>query len=293
MSYIFISYSSDDRPLALRLADDLARLYPVWIDRQGLAGGSEWSRDLEQALRDCAVFLVVVSDASNASDWVRREILLANQLDKVRVPVLKEGDGILPLPLVDVQYVDFRAEYEGGLQDLLKVLRQYLDPEDKAVDEAHRLLGAGVRAYLRGDRQEADTLIAQALAYQPEIAVSVSAFWEALGGDAVPGPPLAEQVMHEISVVERTTRTEYSPDGQQWFQWSIRLEAPQSVLDQIEYVEYTLHETFGAGPQIVRDRETHFRLVMLGWGVFQVPVKVVFEDGSVGETSYMLRFDVA
>ena len=58
------------------------------------------------------------------------------------------------------------------------------------------------------------------------------------------------------------------------------------------YVEYLLHETFGSDPQIVRDRETHFQFMALGWGTFEIPVTVHFEDGSTGATTYMLRFDV-
>ena len=43
--------------------------------------------------------------------------------------------------------------------------------------------------------------------------------------------------------------------------------------------------------QTVRDRATGFQLRRVGWGVFEIPVAVHFNDGSVGETNYLLTFE--
>ena len=47
---IFISHDTADNTFAMKLADSLERFYTIWIDRQGLVGGLEWEREIEQAL---------------------------------------------------------------------------------------------------------------------------------------------------------------------------------------------------------------------------------------------------
>ncbi len=289
--HIFISYSSQDREFALQLADDLEKMFPVWIDREGLEGGVEWQEHIEAAITGCEVFLVIVSPHSNKSDWVNRETLLADQLKKYRVPVLIEGS--LPFRLLDLQYIDFQGEYLGGLRDLVELLSKRLDPSQQQETEADRMLGAGVRAYLAGDQTVADSLVQQALAYQPDIAESVAGFWLKLRGHDSDQPLAAARLMDEIKVVERTKRAGQYSDGTPLFEWWLYLDTSDSVLDEIEYVKYTLHETFPVPEQIVRDRTTHFRLVQRGWGTFAVPVEVHFKDGSMGETEYMLTFRTA
>jgi transcription initiation factor IIF auxiliary subunit len=69
------------------------------------------------------------------------------------------------------------------------------------------------------------------------------------------------------------------------------LDAPEDVLAQIDSVRYELHPTFQPPYQIVRAREICFRLTRVGWGVFQVGVKVTFKDNTVGETVHQLTFE--
>lgn len=287
-NHIFISYSSQDREFALRLADDLEKMFSVWIDREGLEGGVEWQEQIQAAITACAVFVVVVSPYSNQSDWVNRETLLADQLKKMRVPILIEGT--LPFRLLDLQYIDFQGAYAGGLRDLIEVLSKYLDPSQQRSDESNRMLGAGVRAYLAGDQTEADRLVGEALAFQPEIAESVTEFWLKLRGQDQAGPSAAARLMDEISVIERAREAGAYPSGDIMVEWQLYLDAPDTILNEIEYVKYILHETFAVPEQIVRDRTTHFRLTQRGWGQFIVFIKIHFKDGSVGETKHMLIF---
>jgi hypothetical protein len=287
MAHVFVSYSAQDRAFALRLADDLEKMFPVWIDREGLEGGVDWQNRIEQAVRECAVFLVVVSPNSNESDWVNRETILAEQLKKFRVPVLLAGS--MPFRLLDLQYVDFQGEYAGGLRDLVEALSQQIDPFQQREAEANQLLGAGIRAYIRGDQVEADALIQRAIAFQPDIAETAGAFWRRLLGQ--PGGPSADLWMDDIRIVERARQAgETYPDGAQMVEWWLYLDAPEMALDQIDTVKYTLYSTFPVPEQTVRDRQTHFRLIQRGWGTFNIPVEIRFKDGSVGRTEHMLMF---
>src|SRR5688500_13580814 len=118
MPQIFLSYSSKDRPFATRIVEDLERFYDVWIDRSDLSGGAAWEQMIEKAVNDCGVFMVIVSPNSNQSEWVARETILAEKLKKYRIPILLNGE--LPFRLLNLHYVDFQGEYEGGFRDLLE-----------------------------------------------------------------------------------------------------------------------------------------------------------------------------
>ena len=115
MGHIFISYSSKDAEFALKLSASLEPFYDVWIDKDDIKGGSEWEKMIQAAVTDCDVFLIIVSDNSNESNWVMRETILAENLKKYRIPILLDGD--MPFRLLELQYIDFRADYSGGLRD--------------------------------------------------------------------------------------------------------------------------------------------------------------------------------
>ena len=81
--------------------------------------------------------------------------------------------------------------------------------------------------------------------------------------------------------------------GNDQWEWTIFIKATPDVLNSIEYVQYTLHHTFDDPIQRVNkttDPDHPFGLTRTGWGVFQVPVKVVFKSGDAISLSYMLRF---
>ncbi|MFN8373111.1 MAG: TIR domain-containing protein [Anaerolineae bacterium] len=293
MNQIFISYSSKNRDFALRLADKLERFYQVWIDRDGIEGGQAWEKAIEAALKDCVVFLVLVSPDSNDSDWVARETILAERLKKARIPVLLDGD--LPFRLINLHYVDFRGDFEGGLRDLYEALGAFLNPQQKTLNDVDQLVGSGVRARLAGDFSKANDFIGQALALEPDIAASVTAFWERLTSS--PTTNFAAQVAHkvgkDIKIVEKTISLDTGVyQDKPAYQWTVSVSADSQTLDQIDYVVYELHHTFVQPTRTIRDRASNFSLTMIGWGIFDIPVTIYFKDGSHVETSYSLTFEL-
>jgi hypothetical protein len=289
MTHIFISYSSTNREFAFRLVENLEHFFKVWIDREGLDGGAAWEQAIDAALKDCATFVVIVSPQSNDSQWVRRETIRAEQLDKVRIPILLEGE--LPLRLLDIQFVDFRGDYEGGLRDLMEVLQEHMSPDQKNQNEVDRLMGAGVRAYLSGDIASANSLIGQAAVMGNDIADKLDVFWQQLMGNRE--ADLSIDLMGKITILEKAKEAGKYPNGNTRYEWSVEIDAPDAVLDQIDHVRYALHETFPIPTQIIRDRQTHFRLSANGWGTFDIQIEVHFKDGTVGSTHHELTFESA
>ncbi len=116
---LFISYAREDAAFALRLAKDLrAAGVSIWIDQLDIPTGARWDRAVQEALENCARFLIILSPDSVASENVQDELALALDEDRIIVPVLHR-DCKTPLRLRRLQRIDFTQDYKRGLQKLL------------------------------------------------------------------------------------------------------------------------------------------------------------------------------
>jgi hypothetical protein len=73
--HVFISYAKADKDFVLPLATRLKRSgVQVWVFQWELVAGTNWERTIEDALYDCARFMIVLSPAAMASEEVRGEL---------------------------------------------------------------------------------------------------------------------------------------------------------------------------------------------------------------------------
>ncbi len=95
MHDIFISYASEDRPRVKPLVDALQQKgWSVWWDRT-IRAGRTFDRVIEAALDDARCVIVLWSQTSVESDWVRTEaeeakrrgVLVPALLDEVKIPL--------------------------------------------------------------------------------------------------------------------------------------------------------------------------------------------------------------
>jgi len=92
MSQVFISYSRRDINYAQRLASKLRELdFHVWMDDR-IKTSTDWWQQIHKALTECTAYIVIMSPGSEESDWVQREITIAESLKKWAFPILLEGD---------------------------------------------------------------------------------------------------------------------------------------------------------------------------------------------------------
>jgi hypothetical protein len=118
----FFSYSREDSEFALRLAKDLRTAgATVWLDQLDINPGQRWDRAVEEALASCPRMLVILSPSSVASTNVMDEVSFALEEKKLVIPVLAR-DCNIPFRLRRLQYIDCRADYAGGLKELVKTL---------------------------------------------------------------------------------------------------------------------------------------------------------------------------
>ena len=81
-SAVFVSHASEDDAAALRIAAALrAAGIEVWLDRSELKGGDAWDHRIRQQLRDCTLFMAVISrhTTRRPEGYFRLEWHLADQ----------------------------------------------------------------------------------------------------------------------------------------------------------------------------------------------------------------------
>ncbi len=103
---VFLSYSRVDRDYVAGLAAELERRgFIVWYDDR-IDLGHRWWRTIERQIEACAAMVVVMSPEARESEWVEREIMLAQQERKPILPLLLRGKGLSLL--INQQYADVR-----------------------------------------------------------------------------------------------------------------------------------------------------------------------------------------
>lgn len=78
---VFISYAAEDRAAAVRLRDTLVEGgIDVWMDTQRLDAGAAYDRVIEDAIRECVLFVPIISRSTEARDegYFRREWRIAD-----------------------------------------------------------------------------------------------------------------------------------------------------------------------------------------------------------------------
>jgi len=105
--YVFISYEHSDGQLAGHIANRLRAAGVIaWLDRD-LKPGDRWIQRLRSLIGGCFAFIVLMTPESTESDFVSKEIRLAQETGRPVVPLLmRDTHNLL---LMDIQYVDGRV----------------------------------------------------------------------------------------------------------------------------------------------------------------------------------------
>jgi TolB-like protein/Flp pilus assembly protein TadD len=115
---VFLSYASEDAGAAKRICDALRVAgIEVWFDQTELRGGDAWDQKIRQQIRDCALFVPIISARTQARpegyfrlEWklaVDRTHLMAAEkafLVPVVVDATTEPEALVPAQFRDVQW---------------------------------------------------------------------------------------------------------------------------------------------------------------------------------------------
>jgi hypothetical protein len=96
--------------------------FPIWLDQLDIPAGARWDDEIEKALRECGIFMTILTPASIESENAKDEIGYAIDHGKRILPVLLE-DCEVPLRLRRFQYVDFTSmNYDQGVRAAKELL---------------------------------------------------------------------------------------------------------------------------------------------------------------------------
>lgn len=150
MADIFISYASEDRARVRPIAEALmTRGFNVWWDRS-LAAGQDYTAIIERELKNAKAVIVVWTQSSASSTFVRDEAGRARD-DGRLVPVMLDKVDI-PLGFGAFQSEDF-SRWNGGsnapqvllLEEVLNAKLQGRNIDGTAIEKRRRRLGARIR----------------------------------------------------------------------------------------------------------------------------------------------------
>lgn len=134
---VFISYSSLDSQTVdrvIRLLEQMKISY--WKAPEMIPAGSSYAREIPQAIRDCKIFLLIVSQASQDSVWVEKEIDTAIHYRRTILPLKIDDEPMNDMfyfYLNNVQAVFYHNDAAAAFQALQKRL-EYLLPEQTETD---------------------------------------------------------------------------------------------------------------------------------------------------------------
>lgn len=175
---VFLSYASQDAGPALRISEALrAAGIEVWFDQSELRGGDAWDSKIRRQIRECALFVPVISahTQERLEGYFRREWRLAVD----RTQDMAEGKPFL-LPVV----VDDTAERDAHVPEAFRTVQwtRLQDGETSPAFAQHvaRLLSPG--AMLSSSRPVASSHASTARAYETSSGTATSARETATSG---------------------------------------------------------------------------------------------------------------
>jgi len=135
MTKIFVSYSRRDKATVYEIANELrSHGYEVWTDVTGIPGGATWQYEIEEAIENCDVVIVMWSQAAKRSQWVQNEILFALDLKKKILPFLL-AEVRFSISIINLQPINFIGKMEQGIAKFIQAvpleLSESAPPEDE------------------------------------------------------------------------------------------------------------------------------------------------------------------
>ena len=138
---IFISHSTNDKPIARQIASSLKeKSINVWLDEAEIRVGESIPDKVSEGILSSEVLCILISKNSANSSWVKREL-------NAFMPRFIAGDSTLlpcklddtdpPALISDIKYADFSIDYSIGMNSLLDAVR--VRDEVKINEEANSI----------------------------------------------------------------------------------------------------------------------------------------------------------
>ena len=148
MCDVFISYSSKDIDTAEMIRQILeSNKIPCWIAPRNIPGGSNYAQEIPVAIRNCRVFLLILSSNAQSSIWVRRELDRAVNCQKTIIPFMIEdfpiGD-VFDFYLTGYQRYEAFEKTTEAIQQLIQRIQAILGTDTASKGSSTQIPSASV-----------------------------------------------------------------------------------------------------------------------------------------------------
>src|SRR4030095_11073125 len=125
MRLLFLSHSGEDKEYAQAIGAQLSdwgfeSVFVYWDATSGIAGGTDWTRELYQKLRMAGALIALYSPSYFSSKWCFAELTAAQLLGKPVIPLRTGGD--VPTDLQAIQAIDYAGDRVDGFARLRRAL---------------------------------------------------------------------------------------------------------------------------------------------------------------------------
>lgn len=121
---VFISYKSEEKALALQLKELITTNgFTCWMAPESIPAASDYANEIGSAIDNCQVMLLLLSERSQKSQWVPKEISYGLSQNKPVIPFhIDESALVKPFnfTLSNVQRIEAYERLEAAYQELLE-----------------------------------------------------------------------------------------------------------------------------------------------------------------------------
>jgi hypothetical protein len=122
--FLFVSHVTEDRAAASQVVEELERRgVRCWIAPRNVQPGKPFDDDIADAIESCRAMLLIFSSRCNESEYIRREITVAGNMNKVIVPFRiedvepKRG---LSVRLANLHWIDAFVARERAIDEVVR-----------------------------------------------------------------------------------------------------------------------------------------------------------------------------
>lgn len=132
-SFVFVSYSSRNEAIVRNVISRMEQAsIPYWKAPEHIPAGSNYAREIPKAISECSVFLLLISEESEESIWVEKEVDCAinNRKDIVPLKLMAGEPGeVFRFYLNNVQTISYYENEKEALDLLVNRLCHLLGME--------------------------------------------------------------------------------------------------------------------------------------------------------------------
>lgn len=129
--FLFVSHVSEDRSAAMEIVSELERRgVRCWIAPRDVRAGKPFDDEIADAIDASMAMLLIFSERCNESEYIRREVTVAGESQKVIIPFRIENAQPrrgLRVRLSDLHWIDGFVSRERAIDDLVRSVQPTKD----------------------------------------------------------------------------------------------------------------------------------------------------------------------